>query len=122
MFHTLTPRPHRLSPLILLVAVCALQLGAFGDSARGTAPSEAHLTTSAPLPPTAPTSDAIGLERLDGDSGAGGPSPAAPAAVAAQSESVSAVVVSFCPWRAQDALARAGRFTAPSTAPPVSRV
>lgn len=122
MFHTLSPRPHCLSPLILLVAVCALQLGAFGHGGRGTAPAEEHLATSAPLPPPASTSDTIGFERLDGDSGAGGASPATAPAVAARSESVSTVGVSFCPWRAQDALARAGRFTAPSTAPPFSRV
>lgn len=121
MFRTPRCPPLRLSALTLLAAVGALQLGAFGAGARSSS-SEAHLALSAPPPPAAPTCDAPGFEHLDGDPGADGRGPVPPRAVDARLESVGGVSGGFCPWRAPDALARAGRVAAPSTAPPVSPV
>jgi hypothetical protein len=122
MFLTSRTGSRRLAPLSLLAAVFALQAGAIGDGAGGPAPSETRIATAIPLPTALPTSDGAGFERLDGDAGAGRPSPVTPDAVVIHTTSAGPLVVSFCPWRARDALARAGRSTSPSTAPPASRV
>ena len=120
MFLTSRTGPRRLAPLSLLAAVFALQVGAIG--AGGPAPSETRLATPIPLLTALPTSDGAGFERVDGDAGAGRPNPVTPDAVVIHAASAGSLFVSFCPWRAQDALTRAGRSTSPSTAPPAFRV
>jgi len=122
MFLTSRTGWHRLAPLSLLAAVFALQLGAMGDGACGTAPSESRLATAVPWLTTLPTSEGAGFERVDGDAGTGRPNPGTPDPVVMHAASAGPLVVSFCPWRARDALARAGRSASPSTAPPASRV
>lgn len=122
MFPTSRTGSRRLAPLSLLAAVFALQVGAIGAGAAGPASSETRLAMAVPLLTALPTSDGAGFERVDGDAGSGRPNPVTPDAIVIRGPSAGPLFVSFCPWRAQDALARAGRSASPSTAPPASRV
>ncbi|MGD8494767.1 MAG: hypothetical protein PVF05_01150 [Gemmatimonadales bacterium] len=120
MIRRSTVSPRRL-PLALLAAAVALQLAAPGFAFGTEARTELRLATSAPLPAASTAVDVRGVERLDGNAGdlptttLPGPARILPAAKGA-------VADGFCPWRAAQALARAGRSASPPTAPPISGI
>lgn len=120
MIRRSTFSPRRL-PLALLAAAVALQLAAPGFASGSEARTELRLATSAPLPAASTAVDVRGIERLEGDAEN---RPAAtlpgPARILPAAESV--LADGFCPWRAAQALARAGRSASPPTAPPISLV
>lgn len=116
-----TARAARL--LLLLLAVIGLQPVSAGPAAEPASPAQvtpAALLAASPVP--LPVS---GIEQQGGDgdgrapSVAHGPFAGAPAG---RATAPSACAAEFCPWRASDALARAGRRSSPSTAPPASSV
>lgn len=122
MLHTpaTAARPARL--LVLLMGFIGVQPVPVGAAADPGAPSRAQPAAvlsgpAIPLPVSAVDSEpGNGDGRTDPDASmlhAGEPGrPAATSACAAV----------FCPWRAVNALARAGRRSSPSTAPPASPV
>jgi hypothetical protein len=116
-----TARAARL--LLLLMAVIGLQPVSAGQAASPASPSQvspAALLAGPPVPLPVP-----GIDE-QGDSGDGRtPSPADGSFAGEQTgraTAPSACTAEFCPWRASDALARAGRRSSPSTAPPASSV
>lgn len=108
--------------LLLILAVIGLQpVSTAGQAAEPTSPthvSPAVLLAGPPVP--LPVS---GLEQQDGDGRA--PSSANDPLAgehAGRDTTAGACTAGFCPWRASDALARAGRRSSPATAPPTSPV
>lgn len=116
-----TARAARL--LLLLAAVVGLQPVPAGQAAAPAYPSQvspAVLLAGAPAP--LPVSS-VEQQGVGGDGRA--PSPAHDPFAgeqAGRAMAPSACTAGFCPWRASDALARAGRRSSPSTAPPPSSV
>lgn len=116
-----TARAARL--LLLLMAVLGLQPVSTGQAVEPASPSQvspAALLAGPPVP--LPIS---GIEQQGGD-GDGRASSAAQRPFAGEqagrATASGACTAGFCPWRASDALTRAGRRSSPSTAPPASPV
>lgn len=110
----------RRSALGILLAVLGLQLAVSGSLASHAPGSEAQLGGHAPaLTVPAPSGPPV-LELEDTEAGSG----SIPSRAALDDRSGplprEAHPDVLTPWRADDALARAGRLSAPSTAPPLS--
>jgi len=113
-------RAARLS-LLLLSLAGLLQPASAGHAAEPASPWQVGpAALPAGPPPPLPVS---GLEQQGGD-GDGRASSDPPDPLAGEQGGHAtlrgACTAGFCPWRASDALARAGRRSSPSTAPPVS--
>ena len=123
MRYVTTPTARAARLLLLLMAVIGLQPVSAGQSASPAAPSQvspAALLAGPPVP-----LPVFGIDQ-QGDSGDGRTPSLADGPFAGEktgrATAPSACTVEFCPWSASDALARAGRRSAPSTAPPASSV
>ncbi|HSM08858.1 MAG TPA: hypothetical protein VLA33_07550 [Gemmatimonadota bacterium] len=116
-----TARAARL--LLLTLAVVGLQPVSAGQAAEPASP--AHVSPAALLAGPPVPLPVSGLEQQGGD-GDGRASSAVTDPLggehAGRDTAASACTAAFCPWRASDALARAGRRCSPSTAPPASPV
>lgn len=121
MRYTTASTVRTVRPLLLILAVIGLQPVSAGQAAQPASPthvSPAALLAGAPVP--LPVS---GLEQQGGDGDGRAPSSANDPLAgehAGRDTAASACTAGFCPWRASDALARAGRRSSPSTAPPAS--
>lgn len=123
LLHASTRRARRWRGPALLATLLALQLVPFGYGASASSPSRMYLSAAITAPAAALPSASVDHERPDGTHGTGR---SAPPLRADPPRSVAFTagrwLAAFCPWRALDALARAGRNGAPTTAPPGSTV
>lgn len=109
--------------LFLLMAVVGLQPVSAAQAAEPASPS--HVSPAALLAGPPVPLPVSGIERQGGDGDGRAPSDANAPFAAEQiprGTAPSACAAGLCPWRASDALARAGRRSSPSTAPPPSPV
>lgn len=121
MFKTAASAARVARSSLLLLAAIALQPIPVRETTEPVAPSQARPAVVfagpvAPLPVPGPEQESgngDGRAESDGAVTRGG-------LPARRGVAVGACTASFCPWRAPDALARAGRRSSPSTAPPVS--
>lgn len=111
----------RLPPLLVFLAVLGLQLTPLGSGAAAS-PEESGLTAALPIAgPPLPSCPAE-LETAD-RGGFGGGHAAGPRAAAPRSTAHDGACADvFGAWLTSDLLDRAGRRSAPSTAPPTSPV
>lgn len=109
--------------LLLLMAVIGLQPASSGQVAEPASPSQVSPAALLAGPPV--TLPVPGVEQQSDGGDGRAPSLAHGPFTGEQARRTmasSACTAGFCPWGASDALARAGRRSSPSTAPPPSSV
>ena len=113
---SLLPRPL----LAALAVVLGLQVAASGFASSSVSSREAQLAghATAIIPSLPATTHSLECE--NGEAGTGSTASPSRADLGPHPTSDGRCGETLTPWRADDALARAGRLSAPSTAPPLS--
>lgn len=122
MAHERTPAVRAVRSLLLLLVVVGLQVSPAAPAPDASAPSQPRLAAAFLLPAVP-----LPVSAVDGDreNGEGRNEPRASTVAADASRLATggrAHSGAFCPWRARDALERAGRTSSPPTGPPPSPV
>lgn len=106
--------------LVLLATVFGLQLIPLERNAQDLSPDSARLSAGLPVAGAALPSGTAEVEPNDGDGSSPGAEPSPHASAPRATAPDGALSDVFGPWLASDALDRAGRRSAPPTAPPTS--
>jgi len=107
---------------LLLLAILGLQVAPAGPVADASAPSQPRLAAAFLLPAAPLPASSVDGERGNGEGRAEPESATIHAGTLRIAAATGACGSVFCPWRARDALSRAGRRSSPTTAPPLSPV
>lgn len=122
MLHTPASAARSARLLVLLLGFIGIQPVPVGGTAEPVAPTRAQPAAVLSGPAIPLPVSAVDREPGNGDGRAAPAASMLHSGEPGRARATSVCAEVFCPWRAVDALARAGRRSSPSTAPPLSPV